>query len=123
MLGPLRFLARLCLGLAFIILGWDAGQEPGPRVKAAAGLGVPEPDLAVRVNGYTMVAAGAALALGLMTRLAAFVLAAALVPTTLAGHPFWKEEDPQQRRGQRIHFLKNLSMIGGLLVVALGSAD
>jgi len=119
MLSAVRFLARSLLSLAFIVLGWDAAREPGGRVKVVAELGVPQPELAVRANGSLMVAAGAMLMLGIRPRLAALSLVASMVPTTLAGHPFWQVSDPQQRKGQRIHFLKNLSMIGGLLTVAL----
>ena len=47
---------------------------------------------------------------------------AALVPTTLAGHPFWNETDPQARAGQLTQLLKNVGMAGGLLaVMASGS--
>jgi len=114
----IRFLARVLLGSPFIVLGWQAAQEPGGRVNAAASLGLPQPDLAVRVHGYTMVAAGTTLALGILPRLSALTLAACLAPTTFAGHPYWKESDPQKQKGQLIHFLKNLSMMGGLLLVA-----
>jgi uncharacterized membrane protein YphA (DoxX/SURF4 family) len=76
--------------------------------------------MAVRANGIIMVAAGIALAFDRLSRWAATVLALALVPTTVAGHPFWKETDPQRRKEQLTHFLKNLSMIGGLLVVLAG---
>lgn len=116
-----RFFARLLLGSPFIVLGWEAAQEPGGRVHAAAALGVPQPELAVRLNAYAMVAAGTALAVGILPRLSAVTLATSLVPTTAAGHPYWKQTDSQKRKGQRIHFVKNLSMIGGLLLVALGS--
>lgn len=119
MLAPARFLARALLGAAFIVLGRDAAREPGARVGMAARLGVPQPELAVRVNACTMVGAGIALALGILPRLSAAALAASLVPTTVAGHPYWQETDPQKCKGQRIHFLKNLSLIGGLLLVAL----
>jgi uncharacterized membrane protein YphA (DoxX/SURF4 family) len=53
-----------------------------------------------------------------MPRLAALALAGTLVPTTIAGHRFWEIDNPQQRSAQRIHFLKNLSMLGGLLLAA-----
>ena len=44
------------------------------------------------------------------------MLAASLVPTTAAGHRFWEESDPTARAQQRIHFFKNVSMLGGLLI-------
>ena len=40
------------------------------------------------------------------------------MPTTLAGHPYWETEDEKERAQQRIHFLKNLTMLGGLLIAA-----
>lgn len=116
-MGLLRFLARFLIALPYIRLGWDAAQEPGGRVKAAEKIGIPEPELAVRANGWTMVVAGSTLALGIFPRFSAFALISCLVPTTYAGHAFWDVEDPQQRQGQLIHFLKNVSMIGGLLAV------
>ena len=46
------------------------------------------------------------------------MLAATLVPTTAAGHRFWEEQDPAERAQQRIHFFKNVSMLGGLIIAA-----
>lgn len=77
-----------------------------------------ESEQAVRVNGAIQVAAGTLLGLGWFPRLSALALAGTLVPTTLAGHPFWAEEDPAARKQQRIHFLKNLTVLGGLLIAA-----
>ena len=47
------------------------------------------------------------------------MLAASLVPTTAAGHRFWEETDPDHPGDQRLHFLKNVSMLGGLLIAAV----
>jgi uncharacterized membrane protein YphA (DoxX/SURF4 family) len=66
-----------------------------------------------------MAIAGSALALGRWPRQAAAVLASVLVPTTIAGHPFWEETTPQSRAAQRTQFLKNLGLCGGLLLVVL----
>lgn len=73
---------------------------------------------AVRLSGAVQVAAGFMLATGRVPRPAALAIAATLVPTTLAAHRFWEEADPADRAQQRIHFLKNLSMLGGLLIAA-----
>jgi uncharacterized membrane protein YphA (DoxX/SURF4 family) len=74
----------------------------------------------VKIDALVKIGAGAALALGKLPRLSAALLAASLVPTTLAGHPFWELDDPKERSAQRIQFLKNLGLLGGLL---LASAD
>ena len=77
---------------------------------------------AVRINGAVQLAAGSLLALGRWPRLSALAIAATLVPTTLAGHRFWEAEDEQERKQQRIQFLKNLSMLGGLLIASADTA-
>ena len=109
---------RAALGAPFVLLGYEAAADPGGRVNAAAGLGVPNPELAVRLNGAAMVAGGAALIFNVMPRAAALGLVASLVPTTIAGHSYWKHADAQMRTTQRIHLLKNLGLAGGLLAVA-----
>ena len=115
---PVRAAGRIGLAAMFITGGADAMLSPGPRTTKAAELGVPlDPELAVRVNGAAMLAAGVALALGLWPRLAAGVLAGSLVPTTLAGHPYWQLDDPAARRQQRTHFFKNVGLFGGALLV------
>ncbi|HEX6510422.1 MAG TPA: DoxX family protein [Chloroflexota bacterium] len=117
---PIERAGRLLLALPFVLGGWEAAREPGPRVGQAAATGVPNPEMAVRANGIIMVIAGIALAFGRLPRWAAAVLALVLVPTTIAGHAFWKETESQKRTGQLTHFLKNVSMIGGLLGVVAG---
>jgi putative oxidoreductase len=108
--APLRAVGHAALAAMFITGGADALLDPGPR---AAELGVPlEPKLAVRVNGATMLVAGVALAVGVWPRLAAAALAGTLVPTTLAGHPYWRIADPAARRQQRTHFFKNVGLFG-----------
>jgi uncharacterized membrane protein YphA (DoxX/SURF4 family) len=72
----------------------------------------------VRINGAVQAVAGLMLATGRGSRGAAAVLAGTIVPTTLAGHAFWEHDDPTERRTQQIHFLKNMSMLGGLLLAA-----
>jgi len=73
----------------------------------------------VRISGLVNVAAGAALATGRVPRLSALILAGALAPSTFFGHQFWNESDPASRKNQQIHFFKNVSMAGGLLMSSL----
>lgn len=115
--GPLERLAGLLMAGIFVHGGFNALRNPGGRGEKAAKLGLPAPDLMVRANGAAMVGAGAALALGIRPKLASLALIASLVPTTLAGHRFWEEEDPKARSTQLTQFLKNLGLMGGLLVL------
>jgi uncharacterized membrane protein YphA (DoxX/SURF4 family) len=102
----------------YIKAGWDALKEPGGRPKRASKIGLPNPELMVRANGLGMVLAGSALALGIKPRLSALALAALMVPTTLAGHRFWDEPPGPGKSAQEVQFLKNVGLIGGLLLFA-----
>ena len=73
----------------------------------------------VLADGALKVAAGGLLAFGRFPRLSALALAGSLVPTTIAGHAFWKESDPAKRKQQRVHLIKNVTMLGGLLIAAV----
>jgi putative oxidoreductase len=119
-MGFLRFLARCLFAEIFLVAGYDTLTNPGHRPDVVAKtLPLPQPHLMVRINGGSMLAGGTALALGVKPRLAALGLAAALVPTTYSGHQFWNQNDPAARRMQLVHFNKNVSLIGGLLIYAL----
>ncbi|MFF5231145.1 DoxX family protein [Dactylosporangium sp. NPDC000521] len=121
------------LAAIFVIQGWAALRAPAkladtarpvtdrlePALKAVHPSLPTDAETLVRVNGAAQVAGGILLATGRATTPAALVLAGSLVPTTLAGHAFWEVEDPVQRNQQRINFLKNLGLVGGLLFAAL----
>jgi putative oxidoreductase len=112
----------------FVIQGFDTFRHPEKVAPRAEPVVRPLADRftvvpaktedAVRLNGAVQMAAGTLLALGRFPRLSALALAATLVPTTAAGHRFWEAEENADRTQQRIHFLKNLSMFGGLLITA-----
>ncbi len=73
----------------------------------------------VRINAVVQLCGAAALATGRAPRLSSTVLAASLVPTTLAGHSFWDEADPAARAAQRLNFFKSVSVLGGLLLAGV----
>jgi uncharacterized membrane protein YphA (DoxX/SURF4 family) len=122
----LRSIARPMIAGMFVYGGLDAVRNPetkAPKAEAVAPkvaepLGLPDDTVQlVRINGAAQVAAGTMLTLGRFPRLSALVLAGSLVPTTLAGHRFWEERDPKAKAQQTIHFMKNVSMLGALLLV------
>jgi putative oxidoreductase len=114
--GLLHWAGRVALAGVFLKGGWDALNEPGGRPGMAATIGLPESEALVRANGAAMIAGGAALATGIFPRAAATGLVLSLSATTAAGHAFWNEEDPVLRGRQLGQFMKNLAVIGGLLV-------
>lgn len=118
MTGVLDACGRAALALPFLVLGWGAAADPAGRVALAEAMGVPQPELAVRANGAAMVAAGAAIASGRMTAPAGVGLAVSLVPTTWAAHRYWEMDDPAERNTNRIHFYKNVGLLGAALLLA-----
>jgi uncharacterized membrane protein YphA (DoxX/SURF4 family) len=122
-----RALARPMMAGMFVVGGIDALRNPASKVptaedvapKLAEPLGLPsDPVTLVRINGGVQVVAGSLMALGKLPRLSALALAASLGPTTYAGHRFWEETDERQRTQQQIQFMKNVSMLGGLIMAA-----
>ncbi len=108
---------RALLAAMFVKGGYDTLKNPGYRPGAAAKAGIPEPEFAVMLNGFGMLVGGTMLALGVAPKLAALGLIAAIIPTTVVGHRFWEMEAEGDRRMQQIHFLKNVGLLGGLLLV------
>ena len=131
----IRLIARPMLASMFVVGGIDSITHASAKVpkatkvtehvpemaaRIAPGLPVPsDPATLIRINGGVQVAAGLALATGRMPRVAALALAATMVPTTYAGHPFWEEKDKTARSSQRVQFFKNISMMGGLLLAGV----
>lgn len=127
-MSVVRKVARPLLATVFVVGGLDALRHPSTRadkarpvVQALAGpLGMPDDtELMVRANGATMVAAGSMLALGRLPRTSSLALAGSLIPATAADHAFWNESDPTVRAKERTQFLKNLALLGGLLLAVV----
>jgi len=108
-------------------------RKPGPHAEAAKPVinriadVLPEkaPKDAVtliRIDAAVKLGAGAMLGLGKAPRLSALALAGSVVPTTLAAHRFWEMDDPAERENARVHFVKNLGLLGGLLITAVDTA-
>jgi putative oxidoreductase len=88
--------------------------------KVAPSVPIPKDDVTlIRINAGVQILAGLGLATGRAPRLSSLALAASVLPTTLAGHPFWQEKDKGARAQQMTHFFKNVSMLGGLVLAAL----
>ncbi|SEC86182.1 Uncharacterized membrane protein YphA, DoxX/SURF4 family [Rhodococcus pyridinivorans] len=129
-----RRIARPMLASIFIAGGIDALRKPEPKAGAAQpGLdqavnALPasitdrlpsNPETLVQINAAVQIGAGTLFALGKAPRLSALALIGSLVPTTVAGHDFWNVEDPEARAQQRTQLIKNVSLIGGLLIAAV----
>jgi uncharacterized membrane protein YphA (DoxX/SURF4 family) len=133
----LRAIPRTMLASYFVAAGIKAIRDPESLVPSAEPLVdrvvplvkeyapeqvagyVPENTVTlVRVNGLAQIVGGTALATGKGRRLGALLLAGSLIPSTIAKHPFWTVQNPDERAQDRSHFLKNVSLLGGVLLAA-----
>ena len=114
------------LGTVFVVSGADVLRRPDKATASAGWLlevarststaSMPPDRVLVQANAAVQLGAGAALTVGRAPRAAALVLAGSLVPTSIAGHAFWRFDDPVQRKAQRVQLLKNLGLMGGLML-------
>jgi putative oxidoreductase len=84
----------------------------------AAAQGVPLASIAVPLSGILALAGGLSILLGYRARIGAWLLVLFLLAVTPSMHAFWTVKDPMMAQIQMIMFLKNLSMLGGALLIS-----
>ena len=60
---------------------------------------------------------GPSILLGYRAKLGAWLIVLFLIPVTLMLHKFWTVSDPMMAQIQMILFMKNVSMLGGALLI------
>jgi uncharacterized membrane protein YphA (DoxX/SURF4 family) len=130
-------LGRICLSLIFIclvtnqILNWDQTQQEFDKSVSdwIVHPGLPDQiqkvfNLLLSYSSLIMILAaifaglgGLFVLLGIKVRLGAILLILFLIPLTVIMHAFWMY-DGSMREMQMMTFLKNISIIGGLFVLA-----
>lgn len=117
-MSPIRRLARPLLAAPFVLDGADALRRPAPRVADVARAGLSSPERVVQVAGVTKVLGGLLLATGRLSRLSSVALATAAAGNAVVHHPFWKESEATGKSREREQFVRELGLLGGLLVAA-----
>ena len=102
--------ARILIPSVFVGLGIErlligAGVLDGPEVSAGA-----------LVFSALELVAGILVMIGWNLRTVASLLAIFILADAFMAHPFWNHE-AAERHGQLLHFLKNCSTLGGLLML------
>ena len=106
--------ARIMLAAIFLLTGYDKLVDVGEAAGDIAEVGLPFPTLLAVSAGLVELVCGTALAVGRRTEWAAAGLLLFLVPVTvLMENPLRADAD----FGTVIDFLKNLAIMGGLLMV------
>jgi putative oxidoreductase len=120
--GPLTVLGRLLLCTIFFM---SAVGNKIPHyndvAKVMESVGIPAPQFLLAGAIVFLLAGSLSVIVGYKARIGAALLLVFLVLASYYFHPFWKVEGQAQQE-QMIQFMKNLSMMGAmLLVIANGS--
>ncbi|QXI45178.1 DoxX family protein [Pseudomonas wayambapalatensis] len=115
------FLARILLMILFVLSGWSKLTGFEGTVGYLASLGAPAPTVAAAVAVIMEFFVAILLILGFYTRPLALLFALFVLGTALIGHPFWNMVEPA-RAANMTQFFKNMSIIGGLLLLAVTGA-
>jgi putative oxidoreductase len=107
---------RLLFSVIFIISA--AGHFYPETIEYAARQGVPMAGLLVPLSGTLALMGGLSVLVGLQTRLGASLLVLFLIPVTFEMHRFWIAPDATTFLIEKAMFMKNLSMLGGALIIS-----
>lgn len=107
------FVGRWLFSAIFIMTGVTHFQSATQAAAFQNGV----PPWLTMAAGAIGCAGGLSVAFGYRARAGAWLLVIFLVPVTLVMHRFWGLADPAVAMDQLIHFLKNVSMLGGALMV------
>ena len=123
-------LARMLLSLLFIVTGYAkvagfGGQNmqgwinyAKPRLLIPGTTdSLPNPELLAQIAAYGELVGGIMLFIGILSRVTAFGLLAFTIVASVLGHAFWMIADVGPSFLQLQQFLKNMGIVGGLLVI------
>lgn len=114
--APVFVVARVLLALVFVLAGFSKLGGLDGTAAYIASKGLPMAWALALLTALLEVVAGLALAVGYRARLAALALALFTLLATVLFHNFWAMP-ADQAQVQQLMFMKNLSIVGGLLMV------
>jgi putative oxidoreductase len=114
--GAVVVLGRFFFALIFLMAG--ANHFNKQTIGYAASQGVPLVAIAVPLSGVLAIAGGLSILLGYRANLGSWLIVLFLVPVSLMMHKFWAVTDPMMAQIQMVLFMKNVSMLGGALLIS-----
>jgi putative oxidoreductase len=108
---------RILMSAIFIFAGIGKIASFSMTTGYAASAHVPMPSVAIAVAIAVEVLGGLAILVGFQTRIAAWIVFLYMIPISFFFHNFWALEGAARMNNQ-IHFMKNVAIMGGLLILA-----
>jgi putative oxidoreductase len=106
---------RVMIGWIFVQSGWPKLLHYQATVANLTHRGIPE--FLAYLGPPVEFFGGLAVLLGFATPYAALLMVVFTIIATATSHRFWEFTDPAQHRAQSSNFWKNVSMMGGMLVL------
>jgi putative oxidoreductase len=113
--SPIVVVGRLCFSIVFILS--SINHFNGTDLAYAAQAGVPMAKLAVPLTGALALLGGLSILFGFHAKIGGWLIALFLVGVTPVMHKFWGGVPEPAHTLQLVNFLKNLSMLGGALII------
>ncbi len=113
----LWYLGRLLFGGFFLYNAYNHFANAKAMTGYAQSKGVPSPQAAVIVSGIFLLLGGFCVLFNVALLLGLIALVLFLVPVTLMVHAFWKVQDPMAQLAERVHFFKNIALLGAVLMM------
>lgn len=117
----LSLAGRILLAIIFVISGLFKVAGYSQIVGYAAAKGLPLPAVAIACAAAIEILGGIAILAGFKVRIASWILFLYLIPTTFFFHNFWAVQG-LERQDNMAHFMKNIAIMGGLLLLAASGA-
>jgi putative oxidoreductase len=114
--GAVVVLGRFLFAVIFVMSSLNHFSKQ--TIAYAASQGVPLASLAVPFSGLLALVGGLSILLGYRAKIGAWLIVLFLVPVTFMMHKFWGISDPMTAQVQMIMFMKNVSMLGGALLIS-----
>jgi putative oxidoreductase len=112
---------RILLSVVFLISGLFKVAGYSQIVSYAAAAHLPVPGVAIALAAVAELGCGLAILAGFKTRIAAWILFLYLIPTSFIFHNFWAVQGMEQQT-QMVNFIKNVAIMGGLLLLSVNGA-
>jgi putative oxidoreductase len=109
-------LGRILFSLIFILAGINHFSRY--MIEHGAAQGIPWAEMAIPLSGVVLLLGGLSIALGYKAQWGARLIVLFLIPTTLMMHNFWAFSDAALAQTHQVMFMKNLSMMGGALLIS-----
>ena len=114
-------IGRILISVLLLTSGSFKVTAYSAMVGYAAAKGVPLAGIGVAVAAALELMGGIAILVGFQAKIVSWILFLYLIPTTFYFHNFWDVPAAEQQNTM-IHFLKNLGIMGGLLLLAANGA-